>query len=122
MKSSLSHVSESPTRENDSSPRAWLEVRKDALEWIAADRPEWRHDKGPIGAINVERVSADTGLPRMTAYRLRDLQGVHGPAKFKADSIAQIVSIGASERRVADSTAFDNIFVVKCTAPVGVAA
>lgn len=94
---------------------AWLEVRTSAFDWIAAERPEWRH---PDGRLNAGRIITDSGLPRMTIYRLRELceQQSSEPAVFDADSIARLVSLGMRERRVDQGAAFDELFKVVCPA------
>lgn len=111
------HVSESPdvTTSPTKATPAWLEVRKGALGWIAAERPAWWHSKGPYkGEPNPYRIIADTGVNRMTIYRFKDLQGVSGPAPLEADSIALLVALGVNERRVDEGTAFRELFKVVC--------
>lgn len=112
-------MSETTKRVSEADPgRAWLEVREGALGWIAAERPDWWHGENtPKGRrTNAARIVADTGLPRMTIYRFRELEGVEGPAALEADNIARLVSLGALERRVDEPTAFSKLFKVVCPA------
>jgi hypothetical protein len=95
------------------SPIAWLEVRDDAIAWMAADRPEWRAVGGTQpGRPVLNRIINDTEIPKNVLYRLRDQQGSGTAASLDSDSLACIIAAAAKERGVSDEVAFTRIFKV----------
>lgn len=114
MECSISHVSDYRAPDT-SGPDQWLELRKDALEWIAAKRENWWHREDADGnlKLNLLRISADAGLDDAQIYRFQAAAQKGERVTYKADTIAALVSLGAAERGVSDATAFNRIFLVR---------
>ena len=104
-------MSDSRVRD-DARPAQWLELRPDALAWIAGKRDTWWRtaEDGTRRSLNLPRISADTGLDDSTVYRLAAYSGKGGRAPLSIDTVAQLVRLGAVERGVKDETAFARIF------------
>lgn len=96
----------------DTSPAQWLEVRSDALAWIAARRDCWWYapDENGRRALNLMKVIADTGFDDNTIYRIAAAAKNGGRVSLKSDNLARLVRLGARERGVKDETAFARIF------------
>lgn len=97
---------------DDPRPAPWLELRSDALHWIAGKRDAWWYGPDERGdrTLNLLRLSADTGLDDNTVYRLASYAKNGGRVSLKTDTVAHLVRLGAREHGVKDSTAFDRIF------------